>query len=154
MFNILIFTIKGESMKKIIITATLFSMAFASFTSFAKNNYFASPQDPSGKLILVSNKVTQSLFPVTLLSINGSEVAHKDTTVWLKPGTYDLNFSTVIDHKYAGGNGLNVRRTNTRHDQLNKSLNITVEANKVYYIAYDAKDENNDNWSPIIWKEK
>jgi hypothetical protein len=138
-------------MKKLIITAALFSMTFA---SLAKNNFFANPKNPSGQLVLVSNKVTQSLFSVTLLSINGIEVAHNDSAVWLKPGTYDLSFSTAIDHKYAGGNGINSRRSNTRHDELNRNLNITVEANKVYYIAYNAKDENNKNWSPVIWKEK
>lgn len=138
-------------MKKIMITVTLSLLAFS---SFAKNNFFAHPKEPSGQLILVPNKTTKALFPVTLLSINGKEVAHKDNAVWLKPGSYQLSFSAKVNHSYAGGNGINISRSNNRNGKLNNDLSITVEDNKIYYIAFDAHDVDQKNWQPVVWMEK
>ena len=137
-------------MKKILIAATLFSMTFV---SLAKNNFFANPKEPSGQLILIPNKTTGSLFPVTLLGINGKSVTQSHTAVWLKPGTYNLIFSATVDHNYAGGFGKNVNRSNKKRRGKN-DIDITIEDNKVYYIAYDAHDKNQANWKPIVWKQK
>ncbi len=132
---------------------TILCVVFTTST-FAKNNYFAHPNESSGQLILIPNKITSSLFPVTLLSINGNEVAHRSNSVWIKPGDYTLSFSAEINHKYAGGNGINIRRATRRGDKLTNSLDITIEDNKVYYIAFDAHDDKQENWRPIIWKVK
>jgi hypothetical protein len=137
-------------MKKILISVILFSMTFV---CLAKNNFFANPKDPSGQLILIPNKTTGSLFPVTLLGINGKSVSQSSSAVWLKPGTYNLTFSAIVDHNYAGGFGKNVNRGNKKNRSKN-DIDITVEDNKVYYIDYDAHDANQANWKPIVWKTK
>jgi hypothetical protein len=137
-------------MKKFILAATLFSITFA---SLAKNNFFANPKDPSGQLILIPNKTTGSLFPVKLQSINGQSVTQNNNAVWLKPGNYNLTFSAKVDHNYAGGFGKNIIRGNKKNRGKN-NIDITIENNKVYYIAYDARDANQANWKPVVWKQK
>ncbi|MCF6299690.1 MAG: hypothetical protein L3J52_00990 [Proteobacteria bacterium] len=136
-------------MKKLII---LFLFVSLTFTALAGKNYFAKPSEASGKLILNFNKTASALFAVTLVKINDNEVSPRANAVWLSPGSYQLRFRTTINQAYAGGSGFNMLKN--RRKNLNMELSVTIEDGKTYYVGYDAKDANSDNWKPVVWKTK
>lgn len=132
----------------IVLTLTIFA-----FSAIAKETYFVNPKKPSGKLVLNSRNLTKALFPVVLVSIDGNQVSPKENAAWLKPGSYKLTFSSRIDQALAGGNGLNMRKGYGLRD-LNNELDLTVEADKTYYISFDAKAKEQEKWRPVVWKQE
>jgi len=115
----------------------------------AAENYFTSPNKPSAKIVLVSQKSTQSLDTVKLININGKEIIPRSNAVWLKPGQYDLKFSANIKNNdvNSGSNRMKNIRKNAKN-----SLNVNIEEGKTYYVAYDSKDLDIDKWQPVVWK--
>lgn len=131
-----------------ITVAVLFTFLFA---TNALSYNFASPSEPSGKLILNHSQAAKQLFPVTLLEVNGENVNPRSDAVWLSPGEYELKFSSHLDTKYTKRlNSPSELRGNK--DSIN-TMTITVEADKSYYVAYDASDSQTEFWKPVVYKE-
>ena len=112
-------------------------------------NHFTSPNKPSAKIVMVSQKTTQSLDSVKLINVNGKEIIPRSNAVWLKPGQYDLKFSSNMSNN-AVNSGSN-RMKNIRKNAKN-SLNVTIEEGKTYYVAFDSKDLDINKWQPVVWK--
>jgi len=133
-------------MKKII--TLLLLIPVVGFTG--GQQYFVSPSDDSARLILQPNKSTQQLFPVTLQSVNGDQVASRGSAVWMKPGEYELSFSAAVDLTTV--KGTYTANNNRRSNKLQNKLLVNLEADKTYYIAFEAKGVDRSQWKPVVWK--
>lgn len=129
------------------ITALLLSLIATS--AFSYN--FPSPSEPSGKLILSASSAAKQLFPVTLLEVNGENVSPRSDAVWLSPGKYELKFSSLIDAKYT--QRLNSPSELRGNKETNNTMTITVEADKAYYVAFDASSTETKYWKPVVYKQ-
>ncbi len=131
-------------MKKIMLTLLVLSLPF---TVLAFD--FAKPSEPSGKVVLSDYSEAKQLYQVKLVEVNGENVPVRAHAVWLKPGQYELTLSAQIG-KSARTN-LSIKDRSGLDDRENK-LMLTVEAGKTYYLAYDARPKNFDDWKPIVYK--
>jgi len=113
---------------------------------------FASPNEPSGQIVLNTVNNAKQLFPLKLLMINGENINVRSDTVWLAPGEYELRFGTTINNDYTKHiNGLKERRG---LKNINNHMTIKVEANKTYFVAFDASSTQSDEWQPVVYKTK
>jgi hypothetical protein len=113
---------------------------------------FASPSEPSGKVIMNHSVTAKQLFPMRLLMVNGENINVRNSAVWLAPGEYELRFSPTIDTNYT----TKVMSLKERRgiDELENTLTITIEADKSYYVAYDASSNETEDWKPVVYKVK
>ena len=131
-------------------TLTLLFTLLISGTLFAYN--FASPSEPSAKIVMNHANNAKQLFPVRLLMVNGENVSVRGDAVWLQPGLYELRFATTINGDYTKQiMGLKERRG---LKNLPNTLNIKVEADKSYYVAFDASSTETEDWGPVVYKTK
>ncbi len=131
-------------------TITLLLTLLISGSLFAYN--FASPSEPSAKIVMNHAVNAKQLFPVRLLMVNGENVIVRDDAVWLQPGMYELRFATSINGDYTQQiMGLKERRG---LKDLPNTLNIKVEADKSYYVAFDASSTETEEWGPVVYKVK
>ncbi|MFC3194927.1 hypothetical protein ACFODZ_11815 [Marinicella sediminis] len=133
-------------MKRITILVTL----LLSSTVFAYD--FASPSEPSAKIIMNHSINAKQLFPMRLLMVNGENITVRGSAVWLSPGEYELRFSPTIDTNYTTKT-VSVRERNGMRE-LKNTLKITVEDGKSYYVAYDASSSETKDWEPVVYKVK
>ncbi len=133
-------------MKKI----TLLTALLLSGAAFAFN--FASPSEPSAKIILSHSNTAKQIFPVKLLMVNGENINVRSDAVWLAPGEYELRFASFINKDYTK-QILSPKERRGIKDWKN-TLKITVEADKSYYIGYDASSNQTEDWQPVIYKVK
>ena len=133
-------------MKKIIILLLLIPVVGLT----GSQQYFVNPSEDSARLILQPNKSTQQLFPVVLQSVNGEQVASRGSAVWMKPGEYELSFSASVD--LTTTKGTFVSNGNRRSNKLQNKLLVNLEADKTYYIAFEAKGADRSQWKPVVWK--
>lgn len=131
-------------MKKIILTFFALALPFA-VLAFD----FAKPSEPSGKVVLSDYSEAKQLYQVKLIEVNGENVPVRAHAVWLKPGQYELTLSAQIGQ--SAKTNLSIKDRRGFDDRENK-LNLTVEAGKTYYLAYDARPKEFDDWKPIVYK--
>ncbi len=131
-------------MKKLILTLVALSLPFA-VLAFD----FAKPSEPSGKIVLSEYSEAKQLYQVKLVEVNGENVPVRAHAVWLKPGQYELTLSAQIGNMAKQNMSLKSRRG---FDNRENKLNLTVEADKTYYLAYDARPKEQDDWKPIVYK--
>ncbi|MGJ8663574.1 MAG: hypothetical protein ACSHWU_07985 [Marinicella sp.] len=113
---------------------------------------FASPKDPSAKIVMNHSNAAKQLFPVRLLMVNGENVNVRSDAVWLAPGEYELRFASSVNGDYTQKIlGLKERRG---LKDWNNTMQITVDADKSYYIAYDASSNQTEDWQPVVYKVK
>lgn len=110
---------------------------------------FTSPNKPSAKLVMNKPQVTKQLFTMSLTQVDGQNIQDRGGVVWLKPGQYDLTFSAMVNHNQTKGQ---TAKATTKSKKLNNDLLLSVEAGKTYYLAFDAKDSDADNWKPVVYK--
>ena len=130
-------------MKNLIFIFTL----LLSSTAFAYN--FASPSDPSAKVILDHSIAAKQIFPVRLLMVNGENVNVRSQAVWLEPGEYELKFGSVINGDYTQ-QVLTPRQRRGIAD-WNTTLRLKVEADKSYYIGFDASSTDTEEWHTVVY---
>jgi hypothetical protein len=134
-------------MKRITLLLTLLLLSSATWAF-----KFASPSEPSAKIIMNHAINAKQLFPMRLLMVNGENIIVRDDAVWLAPGEYELRFSPTINGDYTQQiMGLKERRG---LKDLKNTMKITVEADKSYYVAYDASSNETENWQPVVYKVK
>ncbi len=113
-------------------------------------NPFAKASEEHGVLILTPNKPLSKLFPVKLKAIDGEQVIQRKDAIWLKPGNHRLSLSPQIDYQVFGNGAL--LSSKLRNRNLPGDIEIEVQADTVYYLAFDASDADLDNWKTIVWK--
>ncbi len=131
-------------------TLTLIATLLLSSAAFAFN--FASPSEPSGKVIMNHASNAKQLFPVRLMMVNGENIPVRSDAVWLAPGEYELRFATTINNDYTKQvMGLKERRG---LKDLKNTMKIKIEADKSYYVAYDASSTETKDWQPVVYQIK
>ncbi|WP_154224059.1 hypothetical protein [Marinicella rhabdoformis] len=125
------------------------TMTVLFFSVSALATPFTSPKKPSAKLVMNKPQVTKQLFTMSLTQVDGNNVQNRGGVVWLKPGQYDLSFNAMVNQNFTKGQ---LSRAETRSKDFNNDMNITLEAGKTYYLAFDAKDSDADNWKPVVYK--
>ena len=133
-------------MKRITLLITL----LLSSAAFAFD--FASPSEPSGKIIMNHPINAKQLFPMRLLMVNGENISVRNKAVWLAPGEYELRFSPTINSDYTR-QVLSVKERNGMRE-LENTMKITIEADKSYYVAFDASSNKTQDWKPVVYKVK
>jgi hypothetical protein len=121
------------------------------FGSIFTVNVIAEEKKPSAKVMvdLSPNKPVQKLFPLTLLSINGDSVIHRNDMIMLEPAKYHLKFYANIDLNYfIEGDRILKSKINQRKYQ--DSLDLEVEAGHVYQLGFDASSVKTEEWRPVL----
>jgi hypothetical protein len=129
----------------------LIAMILALILPFAVLAFdFAKPSEPSGKVVLSDYSEAKQLYQVKLVEVNGENVPVRAHAVWLKPGQYELTLAAIVT------NNPGTKSLKQRHGSGNSQnkLTLSVEAGKTYYLAYDARSQDADDWKPIIYKVK
>lgn len=131
-------------MKYIVLIVTF----LLSSTVFAFN--FASPKEPSAILILNHQQITKKISPVRLLTVNGENVSVRSDAAWLSPGTYDLTFAAWVNRNYT--QQIITPKQRRRMDAEQMTLNVTLEADKSYYVGFDTSSSDTEDWKPVVYK--
>ena len=133
-------------MKNLIIILTL----LLSSSAFAYN--FASPKGPSAKVILDHSIVAKQIFPVRLLMVNGENVNVRSSAVWLEPGEYELKFGSVLNGDYT--QKVLTPKQRRGNADWNATLKLKVEADKSYYVGFDASSTETEEWQTVVYDVK
>ncbi len=102
-------------------------------------------------------KVTEDIFPVRIVEINGRNIQPRQT-IWLEPGRYE--FRVLVDIP----RGLSFPRSpadsrrwrqadpQTRREAL--TIELEVEAGKTYQIRarYNSRETEEFAWSTVLWR--
>lgn len=98
---------------------------------------------------LSPNKPVQKLFPLTILSINGESVTHRNHMIMLEPGKYHLKFLSNIDLNYFVGNN-RILKSKINQRKWDDSLDLVVESGNTYHLGFDASSVKTDEWKPVL----
>lgn len=130
---------------------TVFMMAFVSvFLVFSDVNYAESLKKPQMVMVDLSpNKPVQKLFSLTVLSVDGEPIRHKNNTIMLEVGEHTLTFAAIIDFNYLSSNN-KILRTQINQRKYSDTLALNVEAGKTYQLAFDARPAKVKDWKPIV----
>ena len=132
-------------MKNIILTIVLITGSL--FATQGKSNEQKSTD--KAMIDLSPNKPVHKLFPLTLLSINGESVNHRNEMVMLEPGTYQLKFLSNIDLSFFS-EGDRILRSKINQRKYNDSLELVVESGNIYYLGFDASSAKIEEWKPVL----
>ena len=133
-------------MKRIIIILSFIS-GFLIFPemSFAKNQI----KTERVMVNLSPNQPVHKLFPLTILSINGETVNNRQHSIMLEPGEYTLKFYANVDFSYFSGND-KILRSQINLRKYSDTLELKLEANNHYQLAFDARPRKVEDWKPIL----
>jgi hypothetical protein len=133
-------------MKKVIVILSFISGFFIySEISFAQNTVKAKLV----KVDLSPNKPTHKLYPLTILSIDGEPVTRRNHFIMLEPGIHKLKFSSNVAFSNFTGND-RILRTKINQRKYGDTLELKVEANNQYQLAFDARPRKVEDWKPIL----
>ena len=113
---------------------------------------FPSPSENTAKVILNNSITAKQIFPVNLLMVNGENVSIRNSAVWLSPGNYELKFAAQVDRKFTQ-QVLSPKERRGLKD-WNTTMVLKVEADKSYYVGFDASSNDAENWRPVVYKVK
>ncbi|MCX7545400.1 hypothetical protein [Marinicella gelatinilytica] len=130
---------------------TIFMMVIISILLMFSNSSFAENSDKAHMVMvdLSPNKPVQKLFPLTVLSVDGEPIMHKDNTIMLEVGEHTLTFAANIDFNYLSSND-KILRTQINQRKYSDTLALNVEAGKTYQLAFDARPVKVEDWKPIV----
>jgi len=138
-------------MKNILILSIILLFNGFAINSLAGKSNQSKQSEIKVMIDLSPNQPVKKLFPLTILSINGKSVVNKQHVMWLKPGKYQLKFLANVDLNYLNRNNKIIQsKINLRkwHD----GLDLEVEANNVYHLAFDASARKVEDWKPVVLK--
>ena len=88
------------------------------------------------------------LSPVAVNKIDGEMRIVPAQGFKIEPGVHTLNARAILDSTFCrigrGGN----------RGWYAPDLEVNFEAGKTYYIGYDHKSKNRDEWKLVVWKVK
>ena len=133
-------------MKKLLLLSTLI------FTAILNASPFAKPSEPNGILNLATPHTSRDIFPVVINNIDGRNVPDRSNAVWLTPGKHSIRVRAVVVNLNSRSHALTRRQT--KINRINRTLELTVEEGKTYYIGYDTSGRNPNDWKAVVWKVK
>ena len=67
----------------------------------------------------------------------------------LEPGDYKLKFAANVNYNYLAGNN-KILQTKINQRKYDDTLDLVVEANNIYHLAFDARSHKVEDWKPIL----
>lgn len=125
-------------------TALLLTTALA----WAGTDFIAGMSEPHGKLVSDVERSTQKLFPVSIVEVNGQNIAPRESGLNLKPGHYTITVGNAkVDTQLAGATSRSVHNRESQN-----TIELEVEAGKTYYLAMKADGSDRSQWKVVNWK--
>jgi len=100
----------------------------------------------TAKIITSMSKGAQCISPVHILRIDGREANVQRMGFDLEPGTHTMSGRALIDTSFCKTIGKSTGSEDTA------PLEAEFEAGKTYWVGYDHKGENRNDWKYVIWK--
>jgi hypothetical protein len=124
-------------MKKLVLTIALLAILPASST-FANSDM--------AKIVTQNKKPAECLSSIAVNKIDGEERIVPAQGFEIEPGTHSINGRAALDTTFCSvGRGGNL-------GWHAADLEVDFEAGKTYYIGYDHKSKNRDEWKLVVWK--
>ncbi|MFK8011074.1 MAG: hypothetical protein AB8B80_03470 [Marinicellaceae bacterium] len=98
---------------------------------------------------LSPNKPVHKLFPLTILSINGESVNHRNDMIMLEPGEYKFKFLANVDLRFFAESD-RIIRTKINQRKYHDSLELIVEPGTSYQLGFDASSRKIEDWRPVL----
>jgi len=124
-------------MKKLFLTITVFA-------SLAVSDVSASSE--MARVVTHGGRPVDCLSPIAVNKIDGKMRIVPAQGFKIEAGVHTLNARAILDTTFCkvgrGGN----------RGRYAPDLEVNFEAGKTYYIGYDHKSKNRDNWKLVVWK--
>lgn len=98
------------------------------------------------QIITHNGRPADCLAPIAVNKIDGEERLVPKMGFKIEPGVHTINGRAVLDTTFCSV----VRGGNTGWHT--PDLEVDFEAGKTYYIGYDHKSKNRDEWKLVVWK--
>jgi hypothetical protein len=101
------------------------------------------------KVDLSPNQPVHKLFALTIISIDGEPVTHRNEFIMIAAGEHTLKFSANVSLKHFVGN-TKILNTKIKQRKYSDTLKLKLEANNEYQLAFDARAHKVEDWKPIV----
>jgi len=98
------------------------------------------------KIVTGISRSSDCLASVAINRVDGEGKVVPAGGFLIEPGTHTLNGRAKLDTTYCGPG----REGNLAG--FAPDLEVNFQASKTYYIGYDYKSENSDEWKLLVWK--
>jgi len=126
-------------MKKLFLTIAVFAGLAA--TDASANSEMA-------QVVTQGGRPVDCLSPIAVNKIDGKMRIVPAQGFEIEPGLHTLNARAILDTTFC-----KVGRGGNRGGYA-PDLEVNFEAGKTYYIGYDHKSKNRDDWKLVVWKVK
>ncbi len=126
-------------MKKLFLTIAVFAGLAA--TDASANSEMA-------QVVTQGGRPVDCLSPIAVNKIDGKMRIVPAQGFEIEPGVHTLNARAILDTTFC-----KVGRGGNRGGYA-PDLEVNFEAGKTYYIGYDHKSKNRDDWKLVVWKVK
>lgn len=126
-------------MKKLFLTIAVFAGLAA--TDASANSEMA-------QVVTQGGRPVDCLSPIAVNKIDGKMRIVPAQGFEIEPGVHTLNARAILDTTFC-----KVGRGGNRGGYA-PDLEVNFEAGKTYYIGYDHKSNNRDDWKLVVWKVK
>lgn len=107
----------------------------------------AGPDADKGVVAVAYDGKTESVFPVTILDIDGKvqPLPLKDV-YYLAPGKHTFRLGAILD------SSANVMRSNVNNSDAKRTLEIDVVAGKRYLVGAKLVNRKAADWEPVVYR--
>lgn len=107
----------------------------------------AGPDADKGVVAVAYDGKTESVFPVTILDIDGKvqPLPLKDV-YYLAPGKHTFRLGAILD------SSANVMRSNVNNSDAKRTLEIDVVAGKRYLVGAKLTNRKAADWEPVVYR--
>jgi hypothetical protein len=129
----------------------------------ASGGPFVSQSKPHAVLQTGVLREAHQIYPVYVYAVNGHLISRRQTTLWMKPGTYVLTFKMANSENLSptGGyhkpvnvaNAPGLTRRIPNYDQKQNKLKIKLKRGMTYFIGAKIVRPPR-NWKPVVWKKE
>ena len=130
--------------KSVFISAAL--MVLSASGVLANNELAVLTEIEKVKIVTQNGRPADCLSPIAINKIDGEQKVVPAQGFSIEPGVHTLNGRAIIDTTFcAVGRGGNIPGNAP-------DLEVDFEVGKTYYIGYDHKSVNRDDWRLVVWK--
>jgi len=98
------------------------------------------------QIVTQGGRPVDCLSPIAVNKVDGQQKILPAQGFRIEPGVHTLNARAILDTTYC-----KVGRGGNRGGYA-PDLEVNFEAGKTYYIGYDHRSTNRDEWKLVVWK--